>query len=42
VAELSTKIEEALTRQLNAMTEAEVDEALAALNGVAGKGTDSQ
>jgi len=42
VAELSTKIEEALTRQLNAMTEAEVDEALAALNGVADKGTDSQ
>jgi len=42
VAELSTKIEQALTRQLNAMTEAEVDEALAALNGVAGKGTDSQ
>jgi amino acid adenylation domain-containing protein len=41
VAELSTKIEEALTRQLNAMTEAEVDAALAALNGAAGKGTDS-
>ena len=42
VAELSTKIEEALTRQLNAMTEAEVDAALAALNGSAGKDTDSQ
>jgi hypothetical protein len=42
VAELSTKIEEALTRQLNAMTEAEVDAALAALNGAAGKDTDSQ
>lgn len=42
VAELSTKIEQALTRQLNAMTEAEVDAALAALNGAAGKGTDSQ
>ncbi|MEY2489308.1 MAG: hypothetical protein QOC70_1250 [Verrucomicrobiota bacterium] len=42
VAELSTKIEQALTRQLGAMTEAEVDAALAALNGAAGKGTDSQ
>lgn len=42
VAELSTKIEHALTLQLNAMTEAEVDAALAALNGVAGKGTASQ
>jgi acyl carrier protein len=42
VAELSMKIEQALTLQLNAMTEAEVDAALAALNGVAGKGTDSQ
>jgi acyl carrier protein len=42
VAELSTKIEQALTRQLSAMTEAEVDAALAALNGAAGKGTDSQ
>ena len=42
VAELSTKIEQALTLQLNAMTEAEVDAALAALNGAAGKGTDSQ
>lgn len=42
VAELSTKIESALTRQLNAMTEAEVDAALAALNGAADKGTDSQ
>ena len=42
VAELSTKIESALTRQLNEMTEAEVDAALAALNGAAGKGTDSQ
>jgi hypothetical protein len=36
------KIEQALTLQLNAMTEAEVDAALAALNGAAGKGTDSQ
>jgi amino acid adenylation domain-containing protein len=42
VAELSTKIEQALTRQLNAMTEAEVDAALAALNGAGAKGTDSQ
>jgi amino acid adenylation domain-containing protein len=42
VAELSTKIEQALTLQLNAMTEAEVDAALAALNGAAGTGTDSQ
>jgi len=42
VAELSVKIEQALTLQLNAMTEAEVDAALAALNGAAGKGTDSQ
>jgi amino acid adenylation domain-containing protein len=42
VAELSVKIEEALTRQLNAMTEAEVDAALAALNGAAGKDSDSQ
>jgi acyl carrier protein len=42
VAELSVKIEETLTRQLNAMTEAEVDAALAALNGAAGKDTDSQ
>lgn len=42
VAELSTKIELALTRQLSAMTEAEVDAALAALNGAAGEGTDSQ
>jgi amino acid adenylation domain-containing protein len=42
VAELSLKIEEALTRQLNAMTEAEVDAALAALNGAAGKDSDSQ
>jgi amino acid adenylation domain-containing protein len=42
VAELSIKIEQALTRQLNAMTEAEVDAALAALNGAAGKDTDSQ
>jgi amino acid adenylation domain-containing protein len=42
VAELSTRIEQALTLQLNAMTEAEVDAALAALNGAAGKGTDSQ
>jgi amino acid adenylation domain-containing protein len=42
VAELSVKIEQALTLQLNAMTEAEVDAALASLNGVAGKGTDSQ
>jgi amino acid adenylation domain-containing protein len=42
VAELSTKIEQALTVQLNAMTEAEVDTALAALNGAADKGTDSQ
>jgi amino acid adenylation domain-containing protein len=42
VAELSTKIEQALTLQLNAMTEAEVDAALAALNGAAAKGTDSQ
>jgi amino acid adenylation domain-containing protein len=42
VAELSEKIEQALTRQLNAMTEAEVDAALAALNGASGEGTDSQ
>jgi len=42
VAELSVKIEEALTRQLNAMTEAEVDAALAALNGAVGKDSDSQ
>ena len=42
VAELAVKIEQALTLQLNAMTEAEVDAALAALNGAAGKGTDSQ
>lgn len=42
VAELSTRIEQALILQLNAMTEAEVDAALAALNGVADKGTDSQ
>jgi acyl carrier protein len=40
VAELSTKIEQALTLQLNAMTEAEVDAALAAMNGAAGRGTD--
>jgi acyl carrier protein len=32
VAQLSVKIEEALTRQLNDMSEAEVDAALAALN----------
>jgi amino acid adenylation domain-containing protein len=37
VAELSTKIEQALTLRLSAMTEAEVDAALAALNGAAGK-----
>jgi amino acid adenylation domain-containing protein len=42
VAELSITIEQALTRQLNAMTEAEVDAALASLNGAAGKDTDSQ
>jgi len=42
VAELSVKIEQALTLQLSAMTEAEVEAALAALNGAAGKGTDSQ
>lgn len=42
VAELSTRVELALTRQLNAMSEAEVDAALAALNGAAGEGTDSQ
>jgi amino acid adenylation domain-containing protein len=42
VAELSAKVEQALTLQLNAMTEAEVDAALAALNAAAGKGTDSQ
>jgi acyl carrier protein len=42
VAELSEKIEQALTLQLNAMTESEVEAALAALNGDAGKGTDSQ
>jgi amino acid adenylation domain-containing protein len=42
VAELSVKIEQALTLQLKAMTEAEVDAALAALNGATGKGTDSQ
>jgi hypothetical protein len=32
VAELSVKIEQALTAQLNAMTEAEVEAALAALD----------
>jgi amino acid adenylation domain-containing protein len=42
VAELSMKIEQALTLQLTAMTEAEVDAALATLNGAAGKGTDSR
>ena len=42
VAELAVKIEQALTLQLNAMTEAEVDAALAALNGAADKDTDSQ
>jgi amino acid adenylation domain-containing protein len=42
VAELSVKIEEALTRQLNAMSEAEVDAALAALNVAAGQHSDSQ
>ena len=42
VAELSTKIEQALTLQLNAMTEAEVEAALAALNGPGARGTDSQ
>jgi len=42
VAELSIKIEQALTLQLNAMSEAEVDAALASLNGAAGKRTDSQ
>jgi amino acid adenylation domain-containing protein len=42
VAELSVRIEQALTLQLNAMTEAEVDAALAALNGAVGKDTDSQ
>jgi amino acid adenylation domain-containing protein len=42
VAELSVRIEQALTLQLNAMTEAEVDAALAALNGAAGKDSDSQ
>jgi amino acid adenylation domain-containing protein len=42
VAELSRKIEQALTLQLNAMTEAEVDAALAALNEATGTGTDSQ
>jgi amino acid adenylation domain-containing protein len=42
VAELSTRIEQALTLQLNAMTEAEVDAALATLNGVAAGDTDSQ
>jgi acyl carrier protein len=42
VSELSAKIEQALTLQLDAMTEAEVDAALAALNAAAGKGTDSQ
>jgi amino acid adenylation domain-containing protein len=42
VAELSVKIEQALTLQLNAMTEEEVDAALAALNGAEGKDTDSQ
>jgi acyl carrier protein len=42
VAELSTKIEQALTLQITAMTEAEVDATLAALNGATAKGTDSQ
>jgi acyl carrier protein len=38
VAELAVKIEEALTLQLNAMSEAEVDAALAALDGAAATG----
>jgi acyl carrier protein len=42
VAELAVTIEQALTLQLNAMTEAEVDAALAALNGASDKDTDSQ
>jgi acyl carrier protein len=42
VAELAVTIEQALTLQLNAMTEEEVDAALAVLNGAADKGTDSQ
>jgi amino acid adenylation domain-containing protein len=42
VAELAAKIEEALTLQLNAMTEMEVDAALAILNGAIARGTDSQ
>ena len=41
VAELSVKIEQALTRQLDEMTEAEVDAALASLNGAVGKDSDS-
>ena len=42
VAELSAKIELALTQQLAAMTEAEVGAALATLNGVTARGSASQ
>jgi amino acid adenylation domain-containing protein len=42
VAELSVKIEQALTLQLNAMAEAEVEAALAELNGATGADTDGQ
>jgi amino acid adenylation domain-containing protein len=41
VADLSTKIEQALTLQVNAMTEGEVDAALGVLNGAAGNGTEA-
>jgi Phosphopantetheine attachment site len=39
VTQLAVKIEEALTLQLNAMSEAEVDAALAAFEGAAAAGT---
>jgi amino acid adenylation domain-containing protein len=42
VAELSVKIEQALTLQVSAMTEAEVEAALAELNGATGADTDGQ
>ena len=42
IAELSAKIEQALTLQLNAMTETEVEATLAILNGTSAKGTDGQ
>lgn len=42
VAELASRIEQTLTGQLNAMTEAEVDAAFATLNGAAADRTDSR